>query len=242
MVLTMNRLFAAVAALLALAAAAPAAAVDRRFPLTDFDRITVEGPYIVRLRVGGATTATASGSQAALDRVTLDVTGSMLRIRRNRNYWGGNPGAQESPVTIELGTRALRSARLLGPARLEIDRIEGLRVDLAVQGSGRIVVGEVEADNVSVGMAGSGTIELAGRAESLTADIQGSGDFDAAGLVVENATVQAATSGNIALTATETVSVTALGLGTVEIGGGGACTLRGPSADLVRCSTGRLDR
>jgi hypothetical protein len=239
MVLAMDRLLAAVAGLAALAAAAPAGAVDRRLPVTDFDRIVVEGPYIVRLRVGGPTTATVSGSQAALDRVSLDVSGNMLRIRRNRNYWGGNPGAQESPVTIELGTRTLRSARLLGPARLEIDRIEGLRIDLAVQGSGRLVVGSVAADNLSVGMAGSGQIELAGRAESLTADIQGSGDLDAAGLSVENATVQAATSGTIALEATETATVTALGLGTIEITGQPACTLRGPSADLVRCGRPR---
>ena len=221
------------------AAATPAAAADRRYAVSDFDRVVVEGPYIVRLTVGGPSSATASGGQAALDRVTIDVTGQMLRIRRNRNAWGGNPGAQEGMVTIELGTRTLRSARLIGPARLDIDRIEGLRVDLAVQGSGRLSVGAVEADNLSIGLAGSGHIELAGAAETLAADIQGSGDLDAAGLRAETATINSATSGTIAVEVVRAATVTALGLGTVEIGGRPACTLRGPGSDLVRCGPGR---
>src|SRR5688572_15139678 len=97
-------------------AAFPAAAADRRYSITDFDRIVVEGPYIVRLTTGGPTSARASGSQAALERVIIDASGQTLRIRRNRSYWGGTAGAQEGPLTIELTTRALRSARLVGPA------------------------------------------------------------------------------------------------------------------------------
>ena len=150
----MNRLLIALAGLATVAAASPAAAVDRRFAVPDFDRVEVEGPYIVRLRVGGPSTATASGSQASLDRVTID---------------------------------------------------------------------------------GSGRIELAGAAETLTADIQGSGDLAAQGLRVENANIQATTSGTIALAAIRSATVTALGLGTVEISGDPACTLRGPNSDLVRC-------
>ena len=99
---------------------APVAAAERTYSVTDFERVVVEGPYIVRLAIGRPTAARASGSQAALDRVLIEVTGQTLRIRRNRHYWGGNPGAQEGPLTIELSTRILRSARLVGPARLEV--------------------------------------------------------------------------------------------------------------------------
>ena len=81
-------------AIAALALSAPAAAAERRYPVTDFDRVVVEGPYIVRLTAGPSSSATARGTQAALDRATIDVTGTTLRIRRNRSYWGGTPGAQ----------------------------------------------------------------------------------------------------------------------------------------------------
>lgn len=235
MVVAMTRLLLASLALLA--AIAPAAAAERRYAVTDFDRVVVEGPYIVSLVTGHPSSATALGSQAALDRVTIDVTGQTLRIRRNRNFWGGNPGAQEGPVEVELRTRNLRSARVIGPGLLELSRAEGLRVDLIVEGSGRLSVAEVEADNLSLGLAGAGLIEAAGTAETLTADIQGTGSVDAPSLRVEQANITTATTGTIELEVVEQATVSAFGLGRVEISGNPACTLRGPNSGLVRCGS-----
>jgi putative autotransporter adhesin-like protein len=231
----MTRTLFAVTALIA--SAAPAAAAERRYSVTDFERVVVEGPYIVRLTIGRASSARATGSQAALDRAQLDVTGQTLRIRRNRSYWGGNPGAQEGPLTIELVTRNLRSARLIGPATLDVDRAAGLRIDLVVEGSGRLRATNLAADNLSLGLAGSGRLELSGTAETLTAEIQGAGDLAAANLRAENATITASTTGTVALQVVRAVTVNAFGVGPVEIGGPGDCTVRGASAGLVRCAS-----
>ena len=232
----MTRLLLAFAVLVA--AATPAAAAERRYSVTDFDRIEVEGPFIVRLTTGRSSSAVANGSQAALDRATVDVSGDTLRIRRNRANWTGNSGAQTTPPTIEVVTRILRSARLVGPANLEIERVEGLRVNLTVEGSGQLRARNIAADNLSIGIAGSGRMELSGTAEVLTADIQGTGDVDAAQLRAENATITTTTSGTIALEVSREANVTALGLGTIEIIGRPACTVRGPNSDLVRCGEG----
>jgi len=234
MVSAMTRWLATIAVL---AAAAPAAAAERRFPVTDFDRVVVEGPYIVRLVTGPASSATASGGQAALDRLSLDVNGQTLRIRRSRSSWGGNPGAQEGPLTIELATRTLRSARLIGPGRLEVDRARGLRVDLIVEGSGFLRAGSVEADNLSLGLAGSGRLEVGGRAETMTADVQGTGDLDASTLAAEDVSITTTTTGTVAARAADSANVNALGLGEVTILGRPACTVRGPNAELVRCGS-----
>ena len=220
-----------------LAAAAPAAAAERRYAVTDFDRIVVEGPYIVRLVTGRPSSASASGSQAALDRMTIDVSGQTLRIRRNRSSWGGNPGAQQGPVEIELTTRSVRAVRLIGPGSVELNGARGLRVDLIVEGSGSLRAADVEADSLSLGLAGSGRLEVAGTAEILNADIQGTGDVDGSRLRVEQATITTATTGLVTLEVVEEATVGAFGVGQVEISGNPACTLRGPSADLVRCGS-----
>jgi len=229
---------------LALAAAAtPAAAAERSYSVTDFDRVSVEGPYVVHLVTGRPSAARASGSTESLDRVVIDVNGGTLRIRRNRDYWGGNDGAQEGVVTIELTTRELRSARLIGPGTLAIDRLQGLRADIAVEGSGRLTAANVAADNLSIGLAGSGRIELAGTAGTLRADIQGSGDVDGARLIAQEATLTTTTTGTIALAAARAANVTALGVGNVTISGRAACTVRGPGAGQVRCGpAGALPR
>ncbi|HWT12740.1 MAG TPA: DUF2807 domain-containing protein [Allosphingosinicella sp.] len=231
----MTRILLALTALAT--AAAPAAAAERRYSVTDFERVVVEGPYIVRISAGRASSALASGSQAALDRVTVDVSGQTLRIRRNRSSWGGNPGAQEGPLTIELVSRTIRSVRLIGPGQVDVDRIRGLRADLIVEGSGRLSAGNVEADNLSLGLAGSGRIELSGTAEALTADIQGTGDVDGSALEAQSATVTTTTTGTVVLQVARAVNVNALGLGEVTILGRPACTVRGPNAGLVRCGS-----
>jgi hypothetical protein len=232
MVAAMKRM---VAAALMLLAAAPAAAAERRYSVTDFDRVQVDGPYRVTLVTGRASAALASGSPAALDRVSVDVQGRTLRIRRNRSAWGGYPGEAAGVATIEIATRELRAASVSGSGSLGVDRVRGLRVDLAVAGNGRLVVAEVDADNLLVGLIGSGSIVLSGRAKQLNASVRGSGDLDAADLRADDAVLIADTAGAIALGAERTARVTAIGEGDVEIIGAPACTLLGPQAASVRC-------
>jgi len=216
------------------ALAAPAVAAERRYPVTDFDRIVVEGPYVVRVAIGRTTTASANGSQDALDRLSIDVSGTTLRIRRN-TQWAGTPSAQPGVLTVTLATRNLRSVRLVGPASFEVDGVRGQRVDLTVEGSGRLRAGNIAADTLLLGLRGAGRLELTGRAGILRADIQGTGELAAAGLTADNATLMTTTMGNVALAARTSASVTANGLGEVVITGRPACTVRGQGAGQVRC-------
>jgi hypothetical protein len=233
MVRDMTRTMAAFALLAALAA--PAAAADRTYSVTDFDRVVVEGPYVVTLVTGRPTSATASGSTDALDRMAIDVTGRTLRIRRNRTSWTGTPGGQAGIATVALTARDLRSVRLVGPASFTVDRVRGQRIELVVEGSGRLRATGIAADELQLGLVGSGRLELAGTAEILRADFQGTGDVAAGQLVADNATLLTTSVGEISLGARNTITVTANGLGTVTILGRPACTVRGAGADQVRC-------
>lgn len=216
-----------------------ASAADRRYAVADFERVIVEGPYSVRLTVGRPSSAVASGSPQALEGVAVEVQGTTLRIRRNRNAWGGYPGRPAAPAVIALTTRNLRWARLLGTGSLVVEGARGLRIDLAVEGSGRLSASALDADNLSLGVRGSGTLELHGTAKTLTADIQGSGSLLGSGFSTETATIFAATTGDIGLSARRAVTVTANGLGRIVIEGQAACTLRGPGASEVRCGRTR---
>ena len=235
----LRTLAALLAAFAALTGAGAATAAERRYATQDFDRIVVEGPFLVRLVTDRSTSATAQGSQQALDAVIVEVQGTTLRVRRNRTAWTGAPTRPVEPATITLATRTLRTARVVGGGQLEIRGLAGQRIDLVVQGSGRLSAAGIEADNLSVGLSGSGTIELAGTAETFTADCQGSGSLLAPGLSVETGTISAVTTGDVALHARRAITVNANGLGAVVIAGRPACTVRGPGASEVRCGTGR---
>src|ERR1044072_6507588 len=124
--------------LLLVALAVPAAAEERRYSVGDFDRVIVEGPYRVHLATGRASAASAQGRRDALDRLSIDVQGQILRIRRNRHAWSGAPGTDLGIVTVELATRNVRSARMIRPARLDLAGRRGLTLELSVEGSGNV--------------------------------------------------------------------------------------------------------
>ena len=229
----MNRFLAALLALCALGA--PALAEDRRFAIGDFDRVIAEGPYIVHLVTGRASSAVAHGSREALDRMSLDVQGQMLRIRRNRSAWSGGTGADPGVVTVDLVTRSLRSARLIGPARLDADAVRGLRIEFSVEGSGTLRATRVNADALSLALLGSGRLDIAGAARALAGTFQGTGDIAAPGLVAHKATINSTTSGAVALTVNGPATVANNGIGNVRILGRPVCTISGASADQVRC-------
>jgi hypothetical protein len=221
--------------LVLLAFAAPAAAETRRIAVADFDRVIVEGPYVVHLVTGRPSAASAQGTREALDRVTIDVQGQMLRIRRNRNFWGGAPGADAGTVTVELATRSLRSARLIGPARLDLQGARGLAVELSVEGSGDLRAAGVDADHLSLALLGSGRLEAAGAARMLNGTFQGTGDIVAGALRAGQATIVTTTSGAVAVTVNGPATITANGLGNVRILGRPVCTVSGIAADQVHC-------
>jgi hypothetical protein len=215
--------------------ASPAAAQQRRYAIADFERVVIEGPFAVTLAVGPPSSAIGTGSAQALERVSVDVQGTTLRIRPNRSAWGGTPGQAPAPATIALTTRNLRSARIIGGGQLALKGARGLRLDLLVEGNGQLTATALASDAVTLGLRGAGSITAAGQVEAVTADIQGNGSLDASGLRSETLTLFAATTGDVSLTARRSATVTANGLGRVEIAGTRACTLRGPGAAAVSC-------
>src|SRR3954469_16176652 len=212
-----------------------AAAAERTYSVTDFDRVQIDGPYEVVLTTGGSSSARATGSQISLDAVTVEVSGGILRVHANRSAWGGYPGQPVEPARIRVTTHDLKSAVVRGAGSLAVARLRALRADLSVAGSGRLSVGAIEADQLVVALLGPGRIGLAGTARQMRATVQGSGDLDAADLKVDEAQVDAQTSGTIAFEARRTVTLTATGPGDVAIAGNAACTVKAADSGRIRC-------
>ncbi len=221
--------------LLVLLAAAPATAAERRYTITDFDRVQVEGPFKVTLKTGGSTAAFASGSSGALDRLSIDVQGRTLRIRQNRSAWGGYPGEAIGPLLIQVATPTLRAVSVGGSGTLAIDRAKSMRFDVALSGSGRIDVGALEADFLNIGLLGSGTVAISGKAKSLRAAIQGSGNFEGSALSVEDAQIGSDTTGLVGVAVRRAVNVTSTGQGDTRIIGSPSCTVKQTGSGQVFC-------
>jgi hypothetical protein len=215
--------------------AAPAAAAERSYSVTSFDRIRVEGPFTVAVTTGKAVSARASGDAEALERVQLRVEGRTMLIRPNLSGWGGYPGKQGAPARITVTTPDLNTAILIGSGSLDIDRIRGMKAVLTVEGSGRLTAGQVDVDNLSLAIAGSGGIEVSGHAKQAAAVARGAAGISAPGLIVADLILTSETAGAVSMHATRSAKVTALGIGAVQVAGTAACEVKQAGSGPLAC-------
>lgn len=224
------------AALLLIGAAPPDS--ERRIMLSGFDRIRVDGPFEVHVTRGSAR-ALVAGGQRAVDRIEVRQEGGTLIISPSQNSWGGWPGDDQgaAPATVTVSTPDLRGAAVVGSARLAIDGMSGLSVQLRVTGAGTLAVRNIDVSQLSANVVGTGTIAVQGRAKRGQFYANGAGGFDAADLAVDDITITSESSGASQFSAQHSAAILNLGLGEVSVAGDVACTVRGPGP--VHCGKGR---
>lgn len=211
-------------------------AVDRTFQVGAFDRITVAGPYHVRVKTGGKAGVSAHGGEAALAETDVLVENGELIIRPKRSHgirwtWG-----KDNQVTMMVTTAAIRGATIAGSGGIDIDRAAGGDFKGQVAGSGDLAVGSIEANTAKFEIAGSGGIRAGGKVAKLDVNIAGSGDVDLSALTATDASVSIAGSGNVRTHATGTAKVSMMGSGDVEVTGGAKCEVSKVGSGDVKCS------
>ena len=215
--------------------ASPATAAERSFSVTSFDRIRVEGPFFVTVMTGKAVSAKVSGDDAAIERVSVRVEGRTMLIRPNSSSWGGYPGKGGAAARITLTTPELSTAILVGSGSLDVDRMKGMRVTLTAEGSGRLLVRQVDADTASLAIAGSGALEASGKVRQAAAVARGTAEIRAAELAVADLTLTTESAGAVRMQASRSAKVTAMGIGAVEVGGAAACEVKQTGGGPVQC-------
>ncbi|WP_374135766.1 head GIN domain-containing protein [Sphingomonas sp.] len=227
--------------LLALAFGAIGAAPgpERRYSVTSFDRIRVDGPIDVEVRTGTAPMAMATGDAAALDGLLLKVDGQTLTVRRRIALSGARDAGPRRPVIVTLGTPVLRGVAVNAGGRVTADRMVAQRIDLAVNGSGTLSVAGVAADNLVATITGAGTMTLAGKAGRARYLITGPGSYAASALIANDLFVSTDGPGEVAVAARYTADIVANGLGSVTVAGSPACRVKATGGGAVVCTPKR---
>ncbi len=219
-------------ALLATAASTAAAAAERSFPVSGFDRVNASGSEDVTITTGKTASVLAtSTSSDHLDRLDIRVEGGVLKIGHKGSGWG-SWGNDKTRITITMP--ALKGLKLSGSGDVMADKGTGPAFGVEIAGSGDVRVGSVDSTDVALSTSGSGDIHLGGRCTNLRVSIAGSGDMLLDGLSCANADVRVAGSGDVTAQASTTAKVSVFGSGDVRIAGRARCQIsKSGSGDVV---------
>ena len=223
------------AASLSLLFPAVSQAAERRYSISDFDQIQVIGPHKVIVQTGRATSVMAVGDTEALDALSIEALGGVLKILslvKARSRWkeGPHPAARVIVVLPQL-----KAIRLLGSGTIAAAELRGISTTITLNGSGQISVAKLASDGTTARLSGSGRIALAGTVKNFDANISGSGDLDAAQLTASDLKIVSASSGRVTAKSVRTADVKQNGAGMVKVTGGPSCLVENPGSGSASC-------
>lgn len=213
---------------------------ETTYALTDFDEVSIVGPQDVDIVYGEAFAVTASGSNDALRRLEAVVENGGLVIRPREGGVLGDRGDIDD-VTFTVTMPAVTRVDLTGSGEVRVDRIAGDNFKGVIGGSGTLVIGQIETNEASFSVAGSGDLDASGAVPNLSVNISGSGEVHASGLHASDATVAISGSGEVDLTVLQQANVSITGSGEVDIFGPGICSVTRMGGGEVRCEGGGAD-
>ncbi len=219
----MHRL-ALVPLLLLLGATAPGD--ERVVMVTGFDRLRVDGPFAVEV-VPGSAGVTISGDRAAIDAVGVRVQAGTLILNSGLNSWESAEGKLAGGARIRVTVPGLRVVQTNGGTRLRVAEMRGDRLDISQNGDGRIELAAVDAQDIGVTLAGSGTILLSGTALHTRVRLYGASNLDATGFTTADAQLISGSSGTLAMNVRYNARINATSSGVVRVLGNAKCTVIG---------------
>jgi len=206
----------------------------RDIPTGPFDRLKVSGPFKVGLFVSDEPgLVRLAGPPALLADTIVTVEGDTLAIRfREGATWSWNPG---SGVNIFVSARNLSSVSLEGAGDVEIAGAHGDMFSATTDGSGSIVIRQLDVGHVQLATAGAGQITVEGNARDAAYVVGRSGSIDAKRLRVEKASIAIGGAGSAYADVSKTADILVNGTGRVDIVGGATCVEQPANSPQIQC-------
>jgi hypothetical protein len=152
-----------------------------------------------------------SGPREIVEQVVID--GDTVHMRDGHWRWNWN---RYGPVTITASGPHVRAFKAAASARMEVGTIQEPTLTLHASSSGSIR-GAVRTGSLNASASSSGHITADGSADRVDAEASSSGGVNLEGLRVQEATVQASSSGHVVISPARSADVRASSSGHVRL-------------------------
>ena len=179
--------------------------------VSDYDKISVGGPFDVKLIPGKEGKITIKGESNLLDYIITEVDGDKLRIKWEKGLSIRN----SKKILITVPFKDLNAVSLAGSGDVFSEEVIHAEIfKSSLTGSGDIKLA-VKAQEIISKISGSGNINIEGRANEYSCSITGSGDIRAYELSTKNANVKITGSGTVKIDVSDNLKVRITGSGDV---------------------------
>lgn len=210
------------------------AATEER-ALGGFAAIALRGAIDIVVRQGTSerVQVRADDNLLALVQTVVEGRGDARTLRIE--FKPGETVRVKTPVVVTVDVIRLAAVSSHGSGDISIDALQTPALALRIAGSSHARLRQLDTEQLSIGIAGSGDVQAGGRAARLDVSIAGSGDVRTRELAADVVSVSIAGSGDASVTAHKTLSVTVAGSGDVDYAGGASVThSRVAGSDSVR--------
>lgn len=198
------------------------AAIEER-NVGEYDAVYVSGWYHVTLVEGKEGLITLEGKPNTLKNITTEVVDGKLRVEWDKEV-NMNPFQSMSKVLITIPVEEIEAVRLSGSGSVVSETtLRSGSFETTLSGSGKLDL-DVETDNLTSGISGSGYTVLSGTAKEYEVQVSGSGDVKAYELKADD--VHASISGSAKIKVYANNSLTA------RISGSGGVRYMGPATKI----------
>ncbi len=208
---------------------------DRKLMLFSFQDLVVEGGLLVKINNAKSYSATASGDPRILEQLRFEQNGNMLTVSRRNLVSTAKSNNGILSVTINAPT--LRNITINGNADVEAASVkQSGAAAIQIMGSGKLTLGEVVADQLSMFVFGGGNIAISGgKVRIAMIALDGAAKLQAPQMSIRKLELRQAGASDSQLMATETATVQNEGAGNAIITGNARCTVVNNGNGSVSC-------
>ncbi|NVO84758.1 PspC domain-containing protein [Hymenobacter terrestris] len=192
----------------------------RSYSESDFDHVSVAGPYRLVVRPGSSYSIKAAGSDEALRQLLIERDGSELVIKpRNRSVFRmGNFSSEASRVLITVELPELNQLELVGGARAQVSGFGTGDLQVEQAGGSQLTL-DGKFGQLDLDLAGACRAALRGSADELSIDGAGACEVTAPGFTARNANIDIVGASKVRLNVTGELQAEATGASIIEYTG-----------------------
>lgn len=183
--------------------------------VSGFDRVVFEGLGELTITQGDRESLTIEAESNVMSRITTEVRGGTLYIDWRAGVFGFSV-VPTKPLRYDLTMKDVRVLSLTGLGSLAAGEISTDRLDVGINGGGRVVIRSLRAADLDLGLTGLGQVEVGGAVDRQSIVVTGGGEYDGSDLESGVAAVTITGLGKATVWATESLDVELPGAGVVE--------------------------